>query len=414
VALSRNYFFSLIALILLQTSLTEATPYTSVKSMGMAGAVAAHPIDALVAAYNPGGLGFVGNRWDLGVHWARLIGETTFKDNDFFNGSFDSHFTCDDLFIPEFGVNKYTCECAFTWGFVIYDRSYYKTDYNEPFPLFGTSKPGLEYIHAVAAPTCTVIIACDHCIGATLDFHGQRLKVDGLENFDNEVFSEQPGYVTNKGYEYSGGIGGTIGWVSHVSDCVTIGGAWSPMVKMSRFRDYRGLVARHGRVNIPQRFLGGIAVEMVCGFTVTFDIEHVKYNEITPLNNDLLPRLLEEELGDDKGAGLGWRDQTIFRIGADWKCEELYSFRCGYWYHRDPIKSSQTLANTLLPNITERGFTFGGSWFCGPCDEISFYVSYVSKSTDHGKDSIPEFLGGGEVDLEEQRWMMGISWGKFF
>lgn len=404
---------NLVTILSLGPTKSEAT-YTSVKSLGMAGAVAAHPLDSLVAAYNPGGLGFVGNRWDLGLHWVNRSGRTEFKDNDLISGDFNSHSSWENLFIPEFAVNKYTCECAFTWGFAIYNRSFFKTNYDEKNPIFGTSKPGLEYLHYVAAPTCTVIIACDHCIGATLDFHGQRLKVDGLENFDNDDFSDSPGNVTNNGYNYSGGIGGTIGWMSKVSDCVSIGAAWSPTVKMSRFEDYRGLVARHGRVNIPQRFLGGVAIEMVCGFTAAFDIEHVKYNEISPLNHMLLPRLNKKELGEDKGAGLGWRDQTIFRLGFDWKIEDYGSMRFGYSYHRDPIKSSETLANTLLPNITERVITWGGSFMCGPCDEFSFYSAFAFRSSDHGKDSIPESLGGGEANLNESKWMAGITWGKYF
>lgn len=387
--------------------------FTSVKSMGMAGAVSAHPIDSLVAAYNPAGLAFVGDRWDLGLSWVNNWGRAAYSENDVVWGTFNSHHSGNNLFIPEFGVNKYTCECQFTWGFVIYNRSFYKTEYKYANPLFGTSKPGLEYMHYVAAPTGTLRFGCNHAIGVTIDFHGQRLKVEGLENYANDADSKHDSSVTNRGYDYSGGIGATIGWMSKVSDCVSIGISYSPTVIMSRFSDYDGLLADEGKLNIPQRYQGGVAIEMVNDFFVTFDIEFTKYNEIGALDHPLLPNFDRHRFGSDKGPGLGWMDQTTFRFGAEWKINEEFDARLGYVYHRNPIPSSQTLANTLIPNVINQYVTWGGSWRRA-CNEFSFYGAYGFTNKEHGRDSIPDSLGGGEVSLQEQQWVAGFTWGRFF
>jgi long-chain fatty acid transport protein len=309
-----------------------------------------------------------------------------------------------------------TCACQFTWGFVIYNRSFYKTSYKYTNPIFGDTHPGVEYLHYVASPVGTLKFGCNHAIGVSIDFHGQRLKINGLENFANdELFdSEHPGSVTNEGYDYSGGIGVTVGWISYFSDCVSFGLAYSPTVWMSRFNDYRGIVAREGRINIPQRFLGGIAIEMVNGLTVTFDIEHTKYNEVSPLNHPLIPNLDDHELGSDHGPGLGWMDQTAFRFGLDWQLNPNLDLRVGYIYHRDPTKSSETLFNSLVANILHRYVTWGMSWRINCCTELNFYGAYGFWNENKGRDSIPDVFGGGEVNLKEERWQAGFSWARFF
>lgn len=396
------------------SSQTEAF-FTDVKGFGMGAAVTAHPIDSLSGAYNPAGLAFVGNRWDLGLHWAKDWGEAKYSGNEFIDGRFDSHSSWDNFFIPEFGVNKYTCDCDFTWGFLLYNRDFYKTEFDHDNPIFGTSHPGLEYLHYVAAITGTLRFGCNHAIGLTIDLHGQRLKINGLENFET-ARSKHPGSVTNEGYDYSGGAGVTVGWLSKASDCVSIGVAWSPTVIMSRFSDYKGIVPRKGRLNIPQRFLGGVAIKMVENFTVAFDIEHTKYNEISPLNHPLLPNFFRHRLGSDQGAGLGWMDQTTFRLGAEWIVNKSVDLRLGYIYHRTPVKSEETLFNTLVANILERFITWGLTWRLDRCNELNFYGAYGFWNEKEGRNSIPERLefGGGNVDIREEMWMAGFSWGRYF
>lgn len=386
--------------------------FTGVKGMGMANAVAAHPLDTMVARYNPAGLSFVGNRWDLGVHWVKNIGKSIYSGNANVGGSFDSHHTWDNLFIPEFGVNQDTCNCLFTWGFVFYNCDFTKTTFNDPNAIFGTKKPGLEYLHYVAGPTGTVRFGTDHALGITLDIHGHRIKADGLENFANDTYSKHRHRVTDEGYGYSVGGGFTVGWFSKVSHCVSLGLSWSPKVEMQRINDYKGLIAKRGKLDIPQRFIGGIAIEMLDNFTIAFDVEHLGYNGVSALTHDFMSNIEHKRLGSDEGPGLGWRDQTVFRLGLDWVLDHGYALRLGYWHSRTPVKGSQTLVNTLVPNIVEHWLTWGGSYQCGLCNEFSFYGGYGFRNTVHGKDSISASFGGGEVDLREEKWMAGFTWGR--
>ena len=48
-------------------------------------------------------------------------------------------------------------------------------------------------------------------LGVAVDWQIQRIKVNGLENFANPLFSSHPRRVTDNGYSYSHGVTATIG-----------------------------------------------------------------------------------------------------------------------------------------------------------------------------------------------------------
>lgn len=393
----------------------EANLYKSPKALGRAGAVAASPQDAMTIAYNPAAAAFVGNRWDLGLTWIHNSGRHTYSDNVNLDGTYDPFVDCCDLFVPEFAINQYMCECTMTWGFAIYNQEYYKVDYGTFNPLFGTSNFGLEYLHYVASPSWSILFGCDHALGVTLDFHGHRLKLNGLEYYADETFTNNPDQFTNKGYDYAGAMGLTVGWISHLGHNVTLGLAWSPQVDwiIGKFEDYRGSVADKALLKLPARYLAGLEIQTCCDLFVEFDVEHIQYNQIRPLSQKLLPAFEDTPaFGIKEGAGLGWRDQTIFRLGVEWQWDENFAFRAGWWHHRTPIISSETLLNSLVPNVLENYATWGGTLNCGCLNEINFFGAYGFKTTVYGRDSIPDELGGGEIDLEGEKWLFGISWGR--
>ncbi len=399
---------------LLAPTYTEASGlFYSTKAMGMAGAVMAYPLDSLSIAYNPAAAAFIDSRWDLGVNWSRSTGSADFSNDD----CYDSHASGSNFFLPEFGVNQWMCEGLMTWGFILYNRSYYKTAFDSNVPLFGEKKLGLEYLHYVASPSWSIIFACRHALGITLDFHGHRLKIDGMENFANDFWSEHPSKVTDEGYEYAGGIGVTIGWISRFSDTVAIGLSYSPEVEwiVGSFRGYKGVVPDQGKLKIPQRVAAGLSIEMLCNLTVAFDVEHMQYNRMRPLDNALLPAIDDvQPMGQDWGPGLGWRDQTIFRLGIDWQANEWSSYRVGYIHHRNPVPNHQTLANILVANVIQDFITFGATWDLARICEVSVFGAYGIEFHESGRNSIPDSLGGGEVDITEQKFLAGITWGKKF
>lgn len=420
---------SLLASLCLSTNEAEAI-LASVKSTGMAATAIAHPLDALVGAYNPAGMVEVGDRFDLGAYWVRENGhaKATGSLNPALDGTFDSFMT-KNFYAGDFGINKTFCseiccqQVEWSLGLVAYNRNFQKTTYKHALPLLGTSKPGLEYAHVTIAPTLAVKVNECHSLGIAFNIQVERLKVNGIQNFDNALLSSSPGDVTNRGYNYSTGFTPTIGWLWHINDCLDFGLTYQPKTSMPKLKKYQGFVAQHGRLDIPQKIGAGIAWNFIPCATVAFDVEYIGWSQCKALSNKLLSSGDHfEQLGTSKGSGFGFRNQLYYRIGLEYALNECWTVRAGYRWVRCPFNNTQTAVNLLTDDCVESVFTCGATWNYDECNEISGLFAYGFNNTVKGKDSVPValdttppvVLGGGNIDLKESKFAVGLSWGHKF
>jgi len=412
---------SMVALCL-HSSPVEAI-FASVKSTGMAAACISYPLDSLVGAYNPAGIADVGDRFDLEGAWVHDWGHARARGNlsPLVNGKFDGMKT-KDIFPVGFGLNKTWCLCndwEIATGLILYNRNFQKTTYGTFLPLLGTSKAGLEYLNETISPIVAVKW-CGHMLGLSVNFQVERLKVNGIQNFDHPVIpgipggSRFPGRVTNKGYDYSTGWGVTIGYLGHLTDALSVGVTYQPETTMTRMSKYKGFLANRGRLNIPRKIGAGISYKILPCLVVAFDVEHIQWRKIRALHNPLLHDGALLPLGTRNGPGFGFRNQWYYRVGFDWQVDECWSLRAGYRFANTPIRRTQTAVNVLTLDTVESFLTFGATWNLNACNEISFLYAYGFPHKIQGKRSIPLFLGGGNINLKEQKYAFGIAWGYKF
>ena len=409
---------ALLACLCMTTTPADAL-LTSVKSTGMAAAAVAYPQDSLAGAFNPAGMVDVGDRLDVGIIWEQNAGGSRVSGNRApipgVNGNFNGHKNCNGV-APDLGVNTTFCDCSMSLGLMAYNRSYSKTRFDRRQPLFGTSNPGMEYIQEVLAPVFAWRVWDGHSIGISLDFYVQTLKVKGLENFDNPVFSSHPGYVTNNGRSWATGVGFTLGWKWDITDCLSFGLAYAPKAHLSRFKDYKGFAAQDGRIDSPERTTVGIAWQFIpCVATVAFDVQYLRWSKVKSLHNPLLnPVGRLNQLGSANGPGFGWKSQTFYRLGVDYRIAECWTIRAGYRFATETVRKSQTAINALVNEVVQNAATIGFTWCMNCNNEFSFFYAHGFKGHVHGQGSIPAFLGGGEADLHQQKNVAGVSWGYLF
>ncbi|WP_039376419.1 OmpP1/FadL family transporter [Parachlamydia acanthamoebae] len=425
-------FFSVIGLattLCLMTSDIHAL-VLSVKSLGMAAVGVAYPQDSLVGGFNPAGTTEVPDRLDLGFTWARDRQRTKIHGNliPIIDGSFDAART-KDAYAPEFGLIKHIgigTFCDVTLGIVAYNRSYVKTTYKTNFPIFGTSKLGLEYIHETLSPSIAMKFWDQLSVGISVNYMLQRIKVNGLQLIDIPTRTAHIGHVTNRGYNYSQGVGVTFGILWDITDCLKIGATYQPETSMTRFGRYTGFFSQRGKFNIPQKASGGISYRFLPCATIAFDVEYIPWSDIAALRNPLkakyvtttnplLPGFIpSRRLGKSKGIGFGWRNQTFYRVGADYALNDQLIVRAGYRYAKTPIRRSQTVTNQLLVDVIEHYITCGATWKVTRCQEISAYYAHGFYNKVKGKNSIPLAFGGGESDISHEQNVVGIAWGMFY
>lgn len=390
----------------------------SVKTTGMAATGVAYPQDAEASAFNPAGTTEICDRFDAGVTYITYHGHIRFSGNrrPIVNGRFGPyHRNAKWSVSPDFGiVKRFGCDDRFAASLVVYNKSYSKTTYGQPLVLLGTTRPGLEYIHEIISPGLAYKINDCHSFGLTVNFNVTRIHFKGLQNFDNARLSSRPGHVTNRNYAYSTGVGVTLGWLGHFCDCVNLGFTFTPECKMPRYHHFSGLLAQHGRLNIPQKICAGIAVKVLPCMTFAFDIEHLSWARVKSLHNPFAPNFLTSQLGLKNGAGFGWRSQTYYRFGVDYALNDCWTVRAGYRYAKTTIPRSQTAVNLLINDVAEQYATVGATWRVNCLNEISFFYAHGFSKKIKGRNSLPPQFGGGDVDLESSKDAFAISWGRYY
>lgn len=407
--------------------LCTPSPYLSAftagsKAAGMASTGIAYPQDAYAGAFNPAGSVSVGDRFDIGGSLLRNHGQakvnTKYSPANNPNGTFNA-FRSPNLYTIDFGVNKnfFTKihECGFNWslGLVLYNRAIQKTTY-KTLPLLGRSKLGLEYVHETISPLLSVQLTEEHAIGISLDVHIQRLKANGLEQFDHDLFSTSPSHVTNKGYAYSSGVGITVGWKWQPYEDLTFGVTYRPKTNMSKLHKYKGLIPQGGLLAIPERWGVGLAYQFFCCATLAFDVEWVNWQKIPSVHNPFMYKGEVNVFGSKDGPALGFRNQTIYRIGIDYAFNEFWIFRAGFRHGKTFVRKTETVLNSLLCNTYENVATAGFTFTLNGCNELSVFYAHAFKNTIHGKESIPTNLGSGNVNLSQSSNSLGITWGYLF
>jgi long-chain fatty acid transport protein len=245
------------------------------KAKGMGGAATAMASDSMGGANNPASMVWAGDRFDVGVDFfapKRKIsrsGATAAGMNGEATSDSNLHY------VPELGFNK-MLGWDMSFGVTVYGNGGMNTD----FPgdqnagagstcagfgatwaranlLCGNGRLGVDLMQVVVAPTFAMKINKQHSLGVSLLLAHQQFKANGIQSFAG--FSETAANLSNLGRDKSNGVGLRLGWMGQLSDRVTMGAAYSPKTKMSKFDLYKGLFADGGNFDLPENWNVGIA-----------------------------------------------------------------------------------------------------------------------------------------------------------
>lgn len=398
-----------------------------IKAKGMGGVGIALPQDSLAAATNPAGMVLVGDRMDVGVDWFRPDRTTTWENNNFSDGvaavAGDHPSGNKDFFIPEFGYNMMLGE-KMSLGISVYGNGGMNTDYGAKV-IAGSNPPdgqvqtntysNLEQLFI--SPTFAYKLTPQHSVGVSLNLVYQTFEARGLQSFNNVNQSAYVGNVTDQGKDTSTGAGLKFGWTGQVSPTVTLGATYQSKTRMSKFDKYKGLFAEQGGFDIPETYGVGIAVKATPKTMVAMDIVQINYGGVRSLSNPgtLFPSMsASTHMGLDGGAGFGWEDQTVYKLGIAHQYNDNLVLRAGYNYAKMPITENNTYFNILAPATVEQHLTLGATWTLANKAELSVsYMHAFSKgingpTTGNGQSAA---TAGYPVGLEMSQDALGIAYG---
>jgi long-chain fatty acid transport protein len=293
-------------------------------------------------------------------------------------------------------------------GISLYGNGGMNTDYDTN-TFGGTTPTGVDLAQLFVVPTYARKLNAKHSIGLSPIIGYQRFEAKGLQAFAG--FSSDGANLTNNDHDNSFGFGGRIGYLGEVYPGVFIGATYQTKIYMSEFDDYAGLFAEEGDFDIPANWSVGLSVKATPEITIALDVQQIMYGDVKSINNDFLPNLQTALLGNDGGAGFGWEDITIFKIGVQWQAAPEWIVRAGYSYGEQPIPDSEVMFNIIAPGVIEHHITAGCTKKIGSNQEVHLAVMHAVENDVSGANPL-EVPGQQTIKLTMNQWeyTAGYSW----
>ncbi|MGB0087165.1 MAG: outer membrane protein transport protein [Rhodomicrobiaceae bacterium] len=245
----------------------------------------------------------------------------------------------------------------------------------------------------------------------------QVFEATGVDGF--APFSSDPANLSNTDYDFSFGGGVRAGIQYNLTDNVRLGIAGNSRLYMTKFQDYRGLFAEQGDFDIPASITAGIAVDVRPNLTLMFDYKHIFYSDVASIANPqsnifncnplVSPPSGPGCLGNDNGAGFGWHDIDIFKVGIEWQADDRWTWRAGYSYNESPIKSADVTFNILAPGVVQHHITGGFKYKWSDDLDLEMAAVYVPESSVSGTNP----FGAGqpvEIRMHQYEATLGAVW----
>lgn len=427
---------------------------------GLAGAgEAALPQDSMALVGNPAGLTRVGRRLDVGLAWFRPLREYDGLTPNPATGAFapiggppDGTGTVEsemnDFFVPNFGYT-HPLDDRSAVGIAIFGNGGMNTDYRARDTLgdFGTFG-GADPVNNFASPGdadagvnleqlgISLGYARDVADGFSLGVSGvigyQKFEVRGVgafggftETFVDSILSggfAVPGSLTDNGDDTAWGYGFQVGALWDVNPMLTLGISYRTKMWMEEFDKYSDLLADGGNFDIPPAGTIGLAFRPNERLTIALDVQQIWYSDIDAISNTnqlfekcnlFAPAGLDTSycLGGKNGAGFGWDDMTVFKIGVQYALNKAWTLRAGYSHADQPIDSREVAFNTLAPAVIEDHFTLGATWRLRDDYELTFWGMYAPEETVKGPGA---FTGGQAPEIKMSQYELGVNFAWLF
>lgn len=331
-------------------------------------------------------------------------------------------------------------------GLAVYGRGGMSTDYTGGAAMFDPDGPGPAPVMRLAGPfgmgkagvDLTQVFAEVAYAGKLNDnfawgisgiFTAQAFEANGTGSFApyTQTFAASggtmmPAYLGNNGLDYSTGFGGKFGVQWQPLERLRVGISYQSRIYMSEFDKYRDLFVAEGGFNIPQNIRLGISWDYNERVTLHYDTDHTNYRDVDSVGNPIhnlfgCPTAgaggtdISYCLGGDRGAGFGWNDMTVHKLGVSWQPASLpqWTLRAGISHGQQPIEETEVLFNILAPGVIERHFTVGGSYRMQNGKELSLMLMVAPEGEVTGNNT---FDPTQRIELKMHQFELefGLSW----
>lgn len=303
----------------------------------------------------------------------------------------------------------------------------------QTFPgTYGGGTAGVDLMQAFLNLTYARKLSEDFSVGASAIFALQRFEARGVSTFapytktyvESFFTTGQPAAPRNlsaNGHDMSYGYGGTLGLTWRPTEAFSFAASYTTKMSMSDFNDYSDLFAQGGGFDIPSTWTVGLALKPTDQLALMFDVQEVKYTDVDSIANPIQNLFscpifnppgggnFENCLGGNRGAGFGWDDMMVYKLGGSWQYDDQWTFRAGYSTADQPIQKDQMTFNILAPGVMEQHFTVGFTKKQPGGNEVNFSFMYAPEETVRGPNNFDPSQTV-ELKMEQFEFEVSYSW----
>ena len=185
---------------------------------------------------------------------------------------------------------------------------------------------------------------------------------------------------------------------------------------MSEFDEYKGLFAEQGDFDIPSTWSLGAKFNPVKEHTILLDYQRINYSDVAAISNPILPNLGMCQMGNaagclggSNGAGFGWEDLNVYRIGYQYDAGN-WQARAGFSTNDQPIPETETMFNIIAPGVVKNHWTLGFTTNVSKSSSLDFSFSYapsVEVKGDHPFAGPTQQIG---IEMEQYEIGANYTW----
>lgn len=353
---------------------------------GMGGAGIANGSEAMSGVDNPALVSRTSNQWAVG---ASLF--MPYRSADFGNGYIESD---SNFFIIPQGGATFSVTDKFDMGLLVTALGGMNTDY--PSESLGMSgQLGMNLSGVMLSVPLSFKLGSAHSIA-----------IAPLLGYEMMETTFPAGFGPASGSDSASGFGWQVGYVGDFGKSFTVGLTYQSKIvmgEMSAFCDavptgiFNGLKAagKDCTLDMPEQYGVGVQWKVSDAVKIVGDIKQVNWTSV-------------DVFGDSTNGGFGWEDQTLYKIGAEFKSSESMAWRVGYNYGASPIPDKQIGPNLLAPAITTSHLTFGHGWKLGS-GELNSYFAYIPEA-----EQSYDYNPGPVMKAKMNQYAIGVGWNASF
>jgi long-chain fatty acid transport protein len=293
-------------------------------------------------------------------------------------------------------------------------------------PLAGVTAPtGVNLEQLFVSATYSRKLGDKHALGLSPIFAYQSFEATGLQAFRDFGMAGANGeFVTNNDDATATGFGFRVGYQGELFDNFRVGAAYQSEIDMSEFDEYKGLFAEEGDFDIPANWSAGVSYSFNESFTVVADVKSIMYSDIKAIANGLDVMALTAQfpdpngpgvianpnfipLGSDDGAGFGWDDIMVYKVGAIYTLDSDWTLRAGFSSGDNPISKENVLFNIIAPGVIENHISFGVTRNLGD-KVINLAITHALDNSISGPNPMDP---AQTIELKMNQWEFEVGFG---